>query len=95
MKRTKPTAKILCSNRVDDFTRRFAVQVSEGRDIERVVLVEVATSGAPSERAAAEEAATHRALFHNFGTTPPSKLLMSVYDDGRFTGVGQPQDGVR
>jgi len=87
-KRTKMTTKILAAHRVDDKTRRYAIQVNEGRDVARVVFVDVKT-GDVTPDTNSDAAAAEKAMFPRIGVRGVT-LLWSVYNDGVLTGLGEP-----
>ena len=98
-RKPKTTATILAQHRVDDTTRRYAVQVKEGRVIIRVVVLDVTTTeymkaATPSgfisiDFGRMNEAAKERAMFHSI-LVKGTKWITSVYDDRIRTGLGEP-----
>ena len=99
------SATVLCANRVGDDIVRVAVQVKRGREVERVVILDVNRTvtemGAHGRRksdAEVFEAAKLKAMHTSF-MVAGTRILMASYNGialtetkRPFTGVGQPDE---
>lgn len=98
--RPKMTAKVLVAHNIADrgtpVAVRLAILVKSGKDVERVVTVEVERVFSEGSKPRTDEEvrliAEEKAMFPAIGSKGV-KILASVYDGGTFTGIGQPTGG--